>query len=280
MTADKGGRRENKIENRDKTHKDRLLQSFFAKDAREPRKRKEEKEKPFRPFTLDIFLFLVVGILGKEPVMRYPSAGAPSTGARTHEAGKAPGRRDPGEDSRGAGDDDHRRGHRSCTDPGEGSPEGRRGTGHPRTGAGAGSRPWAAVRGAEANGSLPSCHHNSPGGGAGCAHGSHPDIHPGGGCTHAAGRAGRSRPRQADGGGAESASGPGRSWGRRAGSVGLLAGRTGSKVKKVRTLATQVTRTFLNSRLSSFSTAVLRSAAVSNSTKLKRLESASCLTRL
>jgi hypothetical protein len=35
-----------------------------------------------------------------------------------------------------------------------------------------------------------------------------------------------------------------------------------------RTLATQVTRTFLNSRPSSFSTAVLRSAAVSNSTKL------------
>ncbi len=35
-----------------------------------------------------------------------------------------------------------------------------------------------------------------------------------------------------------------------------------------RTLATQVTRTFLNSRPSNFSTAVLRSAAVSNSTKL------------
>lgn len=227
MTVDKGGRRERgKRKKRQNTPRP-FAPVILCKDAQqEPRKAKEEKEKPFRPLTLDIFLFLVEGILGKEPAMRYPTAGAPSTGARTHEAGTAPGRTGPGEDSRGAGDGDHRRGHRSCTDPGEGSPGGRRGTGHPRTGAGADSRPSAGVRGAEANGSLPSCHHNSPGGGAGCAHGSHPDIHPCGGCTRAAGRAGRSRPRQADGGGAESASGRGRSWERPAGSVQRLAGST------------------------------------------------------
>jgi hypothetical protein len=42
------------------------------------------------------------------------------------------------------------------------------------------------------------------------------------------------------------------------------------------TSATQVTRTPLNSRPSSFSTAVLRSAAVSNSTKLLNLLALKC----
>lgn len=109
-----------------------------------------------------------------------------------------------GAGSRAAEADGHTR-DRSCTGRAEGSHEGRHGRGRPHSDAEEGSRPRAAVRGAEANGSLPSCHHNSPYEGAGCAHGTHPDSHPDGGCTHAAGRADRSHPREAGKDGAGSA---------------------------------------------------------------------------
>jgi hypothetical protein len=118
-----------------------------------------------------------------------------------------------------------RRRVRSCTGP-EGSREGR-GTG-PRSGrAAVGSHPWA-VRGAEANDSLlPSGHRSTHAVGAGCAHGTRPDNHPGEGYIHAAGRAGYSRPRGAgkhDGG---SASGFGLLWELQAASARRLADRAG-----------------------------------------------------
>jgi len=67
MTVDKGGRRERgKRKKRQNTPRP-FAPVILRKDAQqEPRKAKEEKEKPFRPLTLDIFLFLVEGILGKE----------------------------------------------------------------------------------------------------------------------------------------------------------------------------------------------------------------------
>lgn len=77
----------------------------------------------------------------------------------------------------------------------------------------AGSRRWAGARDAGANDSLPSCHHNIHGEGAGCAHGRHPGSHHGGGCNRAgAGRAGHNHP-AGEGDSAElaSANGPGRS---------------------------------------------------------------------
>jgi hypothetical protein len=83
-----------------------------------------------------------------------------------------------------------------------------------------------AVRDAGANDSLPSCHHNSPGEGAGCAHGTHPDSHPCAGYIHAADRAGRSRPSAAHKDGAATANGPGGLGECRAESVQKLADRT------------------------------------------------------
>jgi hypothetical protein len=149
----------------------------------------------------------------------------PSTDAHSLSAGTAPWRRGPEQAGTQPAEGDDRSRDRSCTDPGEGSPEGR-GRGRRSGRAGVGNPQPVAVRDAGANDSLPSCHHNSPGEGAGCAHGTHPDSHPCAGYIHAAGRAGRSRPPAAHKDDAATANGPGGLWGRRVESVQRLADRT------------------------------------------------------
>lgn len=195
----------------------------------------------------------------------------PNSGGHTREGDKPPwGTAHAAESPAEEGDVHKRRRVRSYTDP-EGSREGH-GRG-PRSGrAEAGSLPWA-VHGAEANDShLLSGLHSTRAAEAGCAHGTRHDNHRGEGYIHEVGRVGCSRS-QAGKGDGESASGRGHLWAHQAESAGILANRierAGGRADG-HTLATQVTRVFLNSRPSSFSTAVLRSAAVSNSTKLEHV---------
>jgi hypothetical protein len=113
-----------------------------------------------------------------------PAPSLSSAGARNPEAGTDPGHRgraeegSPGAEAGGG----HSRG-RSCTDPEEGSPEGHRGRGHHTDPAeSGGNRPWAGAD-AGATGNLPSCHHNSPDAGEGCAHDNRPGSHHEEGCN-------------------------------------------------------------------------------------------------
>lgn len=127
-------------------------------------------------------------------------------------------------------DDRGNLGRRSCKDRGEGSHEVRHGRDRRN---GRGSSRQSAVHDAEANDSLPSCHHNSPDEGEGFAHGmlAH-DSHPYAGYSHAAARGGRSHPSgEAADNGAESATDLDLPESSRAESVLGLADREGTRGK-------------------------------------------------